>query len=60
MHWTQFRDQCSDLPFAKIKQRKMDTFVYLMLSKDDHGVDGFELVAKIFTDYYKRLLAKQS
>ncbi|KAJ8439779.1 hypothetical protein Cgig2_029039 [Carnegiea gigantea] len=53
--WIGFGDECSRLFMARIKQRKAMASIYFIKGHDDQRFEGFEVVSRVLTDYYKDL-----
>ncbi|KAJ8426825.1 hypothetical protein Cgig2_022606 [Carnegiea gigantea] len=58
MEWITQGDLSTRFFFAKVKQRKLSTYIYAI--KDDHGkqVEGFEEIRAIMMNFYKGLLGE--
>ncbi|KAJ8432338.1 hypothetical protein Cgig2_020687 [Carnegiea gigantea] len=54
--WISFRDKCSRIFIARIKQRKALTSIFHIRDQNDQRVEGFVAVSEVMTTYYKRLL----
>ncbi|KAJ8444076.1 hypothetical protein Cgig2_025077 [Carnegiea gigantea] len=50
LQWLNQGDHCTKLFFAKVKQRQIQTYVYLILDKEGFTVEGFEIVAHKFSE----------
>ncbi|KAJ8419461.1 hypothetical protein Cgig2_005509 [Carnegiea gigantea] len=59
LEWIKYGDDCTKLFFAKAKQRKLATYIYMIKEEDDRQVEGFDQVGKVMLSFYKNLLRKQ-
>ena len=57
--WINQGDQPSRLFFAKMKQQKLSKYVYTINDVEGNKREGFEEVAKVMNQLYKRLLGEQ-
>ena len=57
--WLNLGDHCTKQFFTKMKQRKMQSFVYSIQDGQGRLVKGFEEVARVFVEYYQDLLGEQ-
>ena len=57
--WITHGDQASRLVLAKMKQRKLNNYVYATTDGNGNKREGFEEVAKVMDQYYQGLLGKK-
>ncbi|KAJ8421631.1 hypothetical protein Cgig2_020957 [Carnegiea gigantea] len=50
LEWLKYRDDCTKLFFARVKQRKLATYIYTIKDED---------IGKVMLSFYKNLLGKQ-
>ncbi|KAJ8425192.1 hypothetical protein Cgig2_004314 [Carnegiea gigantea] len=56
--WINYGDQASRLFFAKMKQRKLNNYVYAITNGNGNRREGFDEVAKVMDQYYQGSLGK--
>ncbi|KAJ8419736.1 hypothetical protein Cgig2_033558 [Carnegiea gigantea] len=56
---TQYRNQCSKLCFTRVKKRKENTYIYSLLDNERSQVNGFQDMASVMLELYKKLLGQQ-
>ena len=56
--WLNQGDHCTKVFCAKMRQRKIQTYVFSLHDNCGKGVEGFDKVAHLITDYYQGLLGK--
>ena len=57
--WIKYGDDCRRFFFAKIKQRKLTTYIYFIEDVNGQNVEGFDNVGQALLRYYKGLLGTQ-
>ena len=57
--WITHGDQTSKPFFAKMKQRKINNYVYSITDGNDNRREGFDEVAKIMLQFYQGLLGRK-
>ena len=56
VEWISNGDECTKYFFAKMKHRKVETYVYAINDDQGHHHTGFSEVVAVLQDYYYNLL----
>ena len=57
--WLNQGDQCTRAFITKMKQKKLQAYVYAIKDKEGGWQEGFENVAHVMTEFYQQLLGTQ-
>jgi len=57
--WLNLGDHCTKLFFAKMRQRRLQSYIYTIRNDQMRTAEGFDQVAKVIVDYYQGMLGEQ-